>query len=323
MIDIDAEDAYISSVKKPKIYYPGTNDSRYIGLQSQKIGYLIPNIVPRFTIKNTDSIFTIGSCFARSIARCLRDVGIQTPALNFQAPDPEFIQAGTDPTTMLNEYNTGTTYQRIFSALNLLHYDDHTGVEETGTGYLDMFLPSNTSAVSHERLVERRRQIVATYQTVLKADVVIIALGLTEAWFDVTHQCYLNRGPSLTEVRRFPGRYRLRKLDYGDNLDLLEKTIIALTVAGVSKIILAVSPVSQKLTFLAQDAILSNCHSTSVLRAVVEKILDRHPNVDYLPAFEIATSFGMAGYIQDNRHLNPFVTQEIVKVLCENFMEKA
>ncbi|MBP8931991.1 MAG: hypothetical protein KBG46_12035 [Paracoccus sp.] len=53
-------------VGKPRAY-PRADDPRVVD------GMIFPNLLPRFTLKPGEAVFTIGSCFAREIERHLDD----------------------------------------------------------------------------------------------------------------------------------------------------------------------------------------------------------------------------------------------------------
>lgn len=319
-LGIDAETAYIACVRQNRINFPGILDKRYTALQAHKSGYLIPTHTPRFKINKSDSVFTIGSCFTRNIEESLKAYGCHLPVLDFKVPDTEL--APGNRTNLLNEYNPGTTLQRVLSAYGASGYDPLSGIEKYEDGYVDLFLHSKSFAVTQQRLMDRRLEIDHLYQLIKTADVVVIALGIVESPYDSVYQCHLNRAPSLSEVRKFPGRYRFHTMNYAECLNALDKTVACLIAGGTQRIVLAVSPIPLGTTFSAQDAIIANGYSSSLLRCVTEAVYQKYRQVDYFPSFEIAASFGMTGYVQDNRHLNPFVTQEITRVMGLSYFDQ-
>src|ERR1700712_3706246 len=60
-----------------------------------------PIVTPGFTLRPTDVVFTIGSCFARNIEEYLRRLGMKVPTLDFVVPAGE--REGR-PSAILNKY---------------------------------------------------------------------------------------------------------------------------------------------------------------------------------------------------------------------------
>ena len=314
MLDINAEDAYIASVRKKQIHFPSVADPRYKALAAEKTGHLIPQVDPRFKIAKSDKIFTVGACFTFNIAKVLNDLGCTMVVDDYVAQHPELGDS------LLTEYNPGTIKQRLNAAFGLFRYDDDAGIEAADPGFVDLFLFNGAPALERERLLERRSTIDALYKQVQGSDVVVVTLGLVEAWFDSQFNCYLNRAPSLGELRNAPYRYRFRRFDYADSLEMTDNIIRLLVKAGIGRILLNVSPIPMITTFSGKDAIVANSFSASMLRCVAEKLWETYPEVDYLPTYEMATSFGMVGSIQDNRHLTPFVLEEIRRLIQEKYL---
>src|SRR6185503_12468341 len=96
--------------------------------------------------------------------------------------------------------------------------------------------------------------------------IVVITLGLAEAWFDHETGLYLNTAPPLQATNRNPDRFSLDVLDYEDILSALERIYGLLSAHGHPdvKVLITVSPVPFKATFSGQDAITANTYSKAV-----------------------------------------------------------
>lgn len=169
---------------RPRNRYPSDDDAR------ARDGLIMPDVSSSFTVSQGATAFTIGSCFAREIEEAL--IGFDLPTTGFAVPKSEWQGR---PNGLLNEYNPGTMAQRISWAI------DGTSTVDMAKTYigpedrtLDLFLAVG-EPVTLRRAKARRAEIDAIYSHLLKADLVIITLGLVECWFDQESGHWLNRMP--------------------------------------------------------------------------------------------------------------------------------
>lgn len=289
--------------------FPDRSDSRCVN------GRLVPHIDPTFRIEGTSkrTVFTVGSCFARSIEEALAPLGFVLPTCSFAVPKEEYPYR---PNGLLNEYNPGTMSQRLLFALEGRECSVAT-LAETDSGVCDLLLPDGTD-VSMERALARRGEINAVYSRLKESDLVIITLGFIEAWFDTQTGSYLNRVPPVSAMKCDPTRYIFRMLDIPDALPLLERAFAALHDFGL-KVILTVSPVPLNTTFSGSDCVVANEFSKSVLRVCAERLRRRFPNVDYFPSYEIVRSGGLTSYEQDNIHVVSSLVNEITSLMTRAY----
>lgn len=282
-------------------------------------GGFFPILAPRFNLRSGETIFTIGSCFARHVEQVLSDSGFVVPVAGFTLPPGEFPHAAPH---LLNEYNSGTIVQRIESVVGLFDHAPYMGVEETPEGALDLFLHIHTPPVSMARLLERRAQIAALYRELLRADVVVITLGLVECWWDRAHRCYLNKAPSKAFVMREPERFEFHQMDVPEVHARMSRAIGLLREVTKARILLTVSPVPVEATFMPQNIVMSNSYSKSVLRVAAEMLVREYDNVDYFPSYEIVTSFGTQAFEADNTHVDPALVRRVTGYMVENYLAK-
>ena len=128
---------------------------------------------------------------------------------------------------------------------------------ETKDGFLDLLLPGGFP-VSLERAIARRAEIDEVYRNLASSDLVVITLGLVEAWFDEESEVFLNRLPKTTLLKNQPDRYTFQALDVADSVPLLNKALKKLIDVGVDKILLTVSPVPLGTSFSGKDAVVAN-----------------------------------------------------------------
>lgn len=306
----------IETLERPLARYPGPSDARTRQgtLRLRRDRGLVPTFRPKFRFEPGCRVFTIGSCFARNIEEHL--TGYDVPTRRFSAPKHEWPHR---PNGLLNEYNAGTIAQRIDRALRGTAAPPETLVRHAD-GLVDLLLPSarGTRPVTPERALERREEIDAIYQELALADIVIVTLGLIEAWFDSLTGSYLNRMPPTDAIRADPDRFSLRVMDVDEAYPLLDGAFRMLTDRG-KKILLTVSPVPLTATFSEECAIVANSFSKAVLRVCAHRLASNRPEVDYFPSYEMVMSSGLAKFSNDNVHVQDGFVREIVLTMLGHY----
>jgi tetratricopeptide (TPR) repeat protein len=148
---------------------------------------------------------------------------------------------------------------------------------------------------------------------VKEAKVVIVTLGLAEAWYDTKLSLYTNTMPLKATANRFPGRFEHHVLEYNQLVASLREMLRLLEQYGHPdfRMLLTVSPVALSATFTEHDALVANTYSKAVQRAAAEAICRENPRVDYLPTYESVTlSDHKLAWREDRAH----VSTEIVRL---------
>lgn len=245
-----------------------------------------PAFRPTFTMQPGESVFTIGSCFARNIELALKNNGYKVPAFEFALPKEE-LYAGTGLSSgALNKYTPHSMLNEILYAFEDL--DPDRFLVEVEGGYLDLQLHVNLP-VSLARARERREQVRVLYRNAIsESRVIVITLGLVEAWWDDHTQVYLNETPNRLLTERHPGRFRFEVLAPEAVFASIEQSLAKLKQYGRpdQRVILTVSPVPLTRTFTDQDVIVANGYSKSVLRTGAEIARRKFDWVDYYPSYE-------------------------------------
>lgn len=252
--------------------------------------FCLPELSPSFQISETDPIFTIGSCFARNIEKQLIIEGFNALAAQFPAfCAEEGVEVKSDT---LNKFVAGSILNELKWALDPEQtFDERSIVQVRGDRYVDMQLAPGMLPVSMDQILGIRRA-VSKYMALIKdARVVIITLGLAEAWYDRETGLYLNSPPHKGSLELFPDRFEVHVLDYNDIVSALEGVMETLGKFGRPdvRVILTVSPVALGATWTGKDAIIANTYSKAVQRAAAEFIVTQHENVDYMPSYESVT----------------------------------
>jgi hypothetical protein len=313
MIKYSAQDAL-------KLSRENLNSRKYPDAKSPRFddGMMFPVIKPSFVLKPDAKIFTIGSCFARNIEAQLRSHKVFTREFTFPAEETRVGGANT----LLNEYNAGAIAARISNAATQSSLDDALLIENKG-GYIDMLL-SGGVPVSKERGLERRAEMNDLYANMVKSDLLIVTLGLVEAWYDTETGMYLNQSPALLlgGNPEFGKRFELHVLDTEACVELLAPAFELAFKNGLKQLMLTVSPVPLQTTFSGEDAVTANFYSKSTLRGTAEQLTRMFDNVDYFPSYEMVTTYTNGPFIEDNVHVKPAVVNRITKYMIAEYSKK-
>lgn len=269
---------------------------------------------PSFELTPGEAIFTMGSCFARNIEQRLEDLGYEIPTRTLKLPAEERVSDTEND--ILNKYAP-------HSILNEVRWAIEPGAKFPDNGLLglrerkwhDPHLAPNIKPTTRNRVLERRAAVQALHREIPRCRILIMTLGLVEAWFDEDTQLYLNGAPPGPALGDDPSRFRLDVLTVDDVVGVLNELHDLLTRYGHPewRMLLTVSPVPFKSTFTGQDAITANTYSKSALRVAAEMFTLAHDNVDYFPSYEIVThTLRTSAFIEDNRHVNNDVVTAIV-----------
>jgi hypothetical protein len=284
-------------------------------------GVVSVDFEPTFTIEPGEAIFTVGSCFARNIERRFSTLGFQVPALEVSLPEEE--RASDVVNDILNKYPPHSILNEFRWALDPeFPFQEASYLAMKNGRWHDPHLAGNVAPASLERVKERRAMVEAIYRQAANCRVVVVTLGLVEAWLDHTTGLYLNEAPPKAVVLAEPDRFTLEILSVADIMEALEALHVLLGRFGHPdfRLLVTVSPVPLKATFTGRDALLANTYSKSALRVAVEMFALGHPNVDYFPSYEIVTLTNRSSaFIQDNRHVTSSVVDEIVDRVVEAY----
>lgn len=294
-----------------ELHWPGTLET---GTRLEPVAKPVFN--PTFELRQGEKIFTIGSCFARNIEKRLTELGFNVPATKVKIPYDEYMQGFMKgkklpelalPNSLLNKYVP-------FSILNELNWVFEDGVEypfedailEVSDGLFYDPHVSFTHPAPKEIVLSHRKLVMDSMRELLDSRVVIITLGLVEAWWDHKTKLYYNSTPPISVVERDPNRFELHHLSYEQILSAFKSiyNILAKYCVPDFKILLTVSPVPLARTFSDQDILCVNTYSKSLLRAVAQQVFYDYENVDYFPSYEsIMLSERGLTWRNDQRHV--------------------
>ena len=282
-----------------------------------------PAIRPTFRIGPQDTVYAIGSCFARNIERALALAG--QPVLSRGIDLGPVGRGLDDPDNFFNKYSIHSVLQDIRWALDR---DSHPGADliyPLGPGrYVDAQLGMARLDHPLPAILDFRTRYLDALAAVAVADVIVLTLGYVETWFDRKLGLWLNVMPPATLVKAEPERFEFRVLSHADVLAALEElhALLSRHRAKPLKMLVTVSPVPLLSTFRDMDVLVANAYSKSVQRAALEAFVAAHPGVDYFPSYEAVTLSDPAiAWTQgDLRHVNPALVQRIMDTVLQAYL---
>jgi hypothetical protein len=237
-----------------------------------------------------EKIFTIGSCFARHIERSLRNRGFVVPSMYFTVPEKELFGKTANQAGILNKYTPCSMLNEVRFAFGDTDGSEYL-IQIDDDSYIDGQLHTD-AGVTLKRGLERRAEIRALYKNAIPSSkVVIVTLGLVEAWWDEVSQVYLNETPSKAVLTRHKNRLFFEVLSPENVITVVDELIVTLKQHGhpEQRVFLTVSPVPIGRSYSGKDAIIANSYSKSILRVAAEVAVQKYEWVDYYPSFESVT----------------------------------
>lgn len=244
-----------------------------------------PHFDAPFKLAPGQSIFTMGSCFARNVETELVARGFDIPVRRiFERPEFQGVELQA-----VNNYGTPSIHNEVAWALGGREFDEAANFLETAPGkFVDLHLTPTLRPETLEIVRLRRAAILAATRLLPDCAAMVVTLGLVEVWRDEHSGQYLNVAPRPQILRQDPERFSLHVLSYEECLHHLRSALdIIYSVARPEfRVILTVSPVPLTSTHTADDVIVANGYSKAVLRTVAETIRRSDPRVIYFPSYE-------------------------------------
>jgi hypothetical protein len=264
---------------------------------------------PPFLVTPSTKVATAGSCFAQHIAAALR-----TSGLNYfvaEPPPPDLsLEEATDRQYGLfsarygNIYTTRQLLQLHDRAYGTFEPDDRAWVRSDGR-YVDPFRPSvEPGGFPTAEAVIRARDshLEAVRHLFEQLDVLVITLGLTEAWRSRSDGAVVPLAPGVAADPQDPDGYEFVNFSVADvGNDLHEFRTKLKGVNPGARIILTVSPVPLAATFERRHILTATTYSKAVLRVAAEEVAQSRDDVMYSPSYEIITgNYGHASHFEED-----------------------
>lgn len=254
----------------------------------------IPLITP------TKRIATIGSCFARELADGMGRLG---------------LQGAMHPTGL---YYTSRSIrqeiQRVFGEWPSYHDEP---LWKVAGGFTHPFKDYKRAYPTEAEVMGWSDDLDARADELFRrADVVVITLGLIEAWMNPRTGNYFRQIPDPVVFEEVAPRFT--RLSVGEMLDDLEEIRRLIRVHTRAEIILTVSPIPLHSTMTALDVRVANVESKSRIRAAVSEFGERNTDVHYFHSYDIVTAAERLSdfMLEDGRH----VARKAVDHILRQFM---
>ncbi len=288
-----------------------------------------PVINARFKVPANSTVFTIGSCFARNIEENLAKLGFDLPMLALQLPANEKVNSRA--ANIVNKYTPPAIWQELKWCANILRRDGIVTLEDCRDLYYDVDglcfdnVAHTRFPVTPERMVERRQHIFDVFRHVFDSDCVVITLGFTECFYDRTRDHYVTNGILTNDALRasLSGDVEFQSLSFEQAHGFIRKSLdLIWELNPVCKVLLTVSPVPLKATFLPEDVILATAQTKALLRTVAGEVVGTDPRVGYFPGFErVMLTRSWDVFRNDLRHVSDFVVKDIVAQLTQTYFD--
>jgi tetratricopeptide (TPR) repeat protein len=209
--------------------------------------------MPKFVSKAT-RFFTMGSCFARNLAKSLEQSGYAAHHME------------------ISEYINTTFANRVF---------------------VDWLRDADIDPAIRDRIVELLPQGWSkenTLEVIKRSDVFILTLGVAAAFFDRTTGAFVLPRPSALNSRALAEKYQFRTASVQENVDNVRYLIdFVRSVAPGIRIVVTVSPVPILASFEHESAVQADCLSKSTMRLVAHEVVNNSgiQNILYWPSFEV------------------------------------
>lgn len=281
---------------------------------------VIPVSQQSFRAAPGSTFFAMGSCFARNVEERLDLAGAEVLSRRMNVRD-----LGATSGRALGVYNKYTPFsilQELQFASGERDFPQEALLPGAGELYYDAQLRVNSGDAPVADLLARRTEINAAFAQVFSADVVILTLGLTEAWFDTRTGLYLTEMPAPRLSAREPERFEFRCLSIDDCRAALRDIheLLARHSKAGQKIILTVSPVALGRTFTECDVIIANTTSKATLRVAAMEFTQANDGADYFPSYEAVTlSAPSLAWQEDRLHASDFIVGQIINTFLQRY----
>lgn len=187
---------------------------------------------------------------------------------------------------------------------------------DTGSGVgVDLDL-GGLVPVSHERFVERRRDLLDAFRTLRTTDVVVLTLGQTESWIYQPRDLHWSGAPAVASLRTFWPDTRLVTIDVDDVRQHLVTTVDRLrSINPGVRILLTVSPVPASRYWTGTPALRAYWQGKLTLWEAAQRIVSEvGAGVHYFPSFE-AVHLAPDAWSEDRLHVTDAAVRNVVEGL--------
>lgn len=291
-------------------------------------GLFVPQMLEEsFRLRRGARVFTMGSCFARELEWALRKHGFDICSMPADAlASPLLADATGKPSAgFFHRYNVPSMEIEFRRAVGDMDFDEARDLlVETSSGWQDLNYGQTLERGSHEVAVERRRLAASMVRNFRDAELVVVTLGLAEAWYHLPSGMYCN-GVTGDVLVRNRDEFEFRFIGFQENYEALERLYRCVErhhSTGDFNFVVTVSPVPLTQTFTDKDIVVANSQAKATLRTVAGEFCARQPRATYFPSYEIAMHSDPASVWRPDRiHVQPECVKHIVGTFQSHYTE--
>ncbi|MBP1856913.1 GSCFA domain-containing protein [Rhizobium herbae] len=270
---------------------------------------------------SSDTIFTIGSCFAERIRVALTAEGLNVgPPMQDVPMAHDRYRIDRLPARPHSDYfNTFTILQEFERHIGewdrdpedyWLAKDPYWGGE---TAYQDPYRRLILARTPQDLLEANELVDVAIDRGIREASVFFLTMGMAEVFRNkrtgkiACQKPGYSGGAGADETEFYMSTYE-------ENLENMSRVVgIINQVRPGAKIVVTVSPVGLARTFGEDDILVANTEGKSILRVALGALARKYENVTYFPSYEIVMANAPLSFREDDgRHVANWVVSNIV-----------
>lgn len=297
------------------------------------VGELDPVISRSNLIDANDLVATMGSCFAQHIARHLQRSG-----LNYYVAEKPPSQMSHDEAIRRNYGVFSARYGNLYTVKQACQLFDRAFGRFTpsekfwvhGSRFVDPFRPNiepDSFASVEDVINSTTEHLNCVKEMFLTTNVVVLTLGLTEAWRSKLDGAIFPVAPGVNGGVYDHDLYEPVNFSAAEVISDLDEFVIKLRSVNSSvKFLLTVSPVPLIATHQNNHVVCSTTYSKSVLRVAAEEVANKYPKfVEYFPSYEIITSNHSRGqyFESDFRSVKEDGVAHVMRVFSKHYIHEA
>ena len=248
-------------------------------------------------------IATIGSCFAEEIAR----------ALDYLNLNGQMHPAG-------RFYHTASIRQEIERIFGEWPQYQSEPLWKVRDGLIHPFKDYHQVFPSESDLRQWSEKIDREAESLFRsADVVLMTVGLIEAWMQPRTNSYYREIPHPDAFDSCGAVFK--RLSVSEMIDDLARVREMLKANTQAELMITVSPIPLHVTMTDQDVRVANAESKSRVRAAVSEFVDAFSDVHYFHSYEIVTTAENQSdfMMDDGRHVHRHAVEYIVQQFLAQF----
>ncbi|WP_025821687.1 GSCFA domain-containing protein [Shewanella marina] len=256
------------------------------GVANIKLGRQMFNQLVQMELSTpSPRISSIGSCFAQHVGKWLNNGGYKFNQSNLETSQIASFAFGNiyTPRTLLQWFDM-TAENNPFDINSAIYFDNNK--------YYDLLRPTfNLQGYATQADLVSARVAASNEmrKTLLKTDLLIFTLGLTEVWKD-KHNVYYPCCPGVIAGKFDNTVYTFHNFSYQEIYSDLEQIYTRLkSINSKIQLLLTVSPVPLTATMTDKHIMVANQYSKSLLRTVAGSLSDKYRGIEYFPSYELIT----------------------------------